>query len=241
MAGEVPQLRIDCGIGLALGARATQQDVALAEVHDFEEQESSTQALMAVLCDGMGGTQGGGAASLLCAEGMRGAFLQLETPDFNSFYIGEARRLDALVAEMRSEEGEPIQAGTTLTSVVLMQGVMHWFSVGDSRLYIFRGNALTQVTVDHGCGNLLSSFIGIGGLQSYDCSNSPFSLAPGDILLLCSDGLYRTLTPDEIARQLDQGLDAQETAGTLVCAALDRQMPNQDNISVIIINLEETK
>jgi len=257
MEEDGSSLGFNYGVALAIGSRKNQQDAALVALRYFDTTDGSAEAVLGVLCDGIGGSRGGDVASQLCTQGMRDAFLRLNDLDFRSFFLNESQQLDQLTAELRDEFDEPLKAGSTMVSVIIMQSTLYWLSVGDSRAYIYRDGVLAQITMDHNYrkllveeglysvdeaaihpnGEKLTSFMGIGGLKQIDSNSIPLQLAAGDMLLLCSDGLYKTLSIEEITALLDQGLAAQETADTLIRTTLEKQKPKQDNVSVILFTL----
>jgi serine/threonine protein phosphatase PrpC len=61
----------------------------------------------------------------------------------------------------------------------------------------------------------------------------------GDVVILCSDGLYRALGPEEIARLITPPAEAQQTAEVLLAAALARALPNQDNVTILCVKVTD--
>ena len=104
-----------------------------------------------------------------------------------------------------------------MVAVLLQEGRLHWFSVGDSRLFYMREHKLYCVTREHNYAMLseknaydvkkeqLISYLGMGAAELFDGSNTSFMTKEGDRLLLCTDGLSRTLKQEEIADILDSG------------------------------------
>ena len=82
--------------------------------------------------------------------------------------------------------------------------------------------------------NFLTSYLGIAGPPEVDRSEEPLSLEPGDMVMLCSDGLYNTLTVEEITEVLRK--DSVHTAEMLVDCVLSKNKRNQDNVTVIILS-----
>ena len=113
-------------------------------------------------------------------------------------------------------------AGTTIVSAAVDGDDLYWLSVGDSRLYIIRGRSVARATRDHNYflrldyllrngeidkdeydaeaarGEHLISYLGMGGVAIYDINDTPFKLLDGDMVLLCSDGIYRTYNDSQI-------------------------------------------
>lgn len=240
-----------------IGSRGEQQDSFCFSNPD-DAPRLARNGLLAVVADGMGGMALGQEASRIAC---RVALEVYERPAPSVFAM-----LDAIVAEATQavhrradEAGLAGDVGTTLVAVAVHADALHWRSVGDSRLYLFRDGHLTRLTADHihgrsllravGQGTLdredaladpefgaLTSFIGLPEVQEVDGNVRPFSLCTGDRVLLCSDGLYNALSEADIEaclRAAPQG----EGAHALVQTALDAQRPNQDNVTVSLLDL----
>jgi protein phosphatase len=151
------------------------------------------------------------------------------------------------------------KSGTTLTAALIYGDRLHWASVGDSRIYILRGGDIVQVSRDHNYSMLLReyvrqgrmeaddaeshpmrgalvSFIGSGNVRYIDTNRTPFALESGDIVLLCSDGLVKSLADEEIQDVVNAGYgDMASAAKSLTLAAFDKGSGSKDNISVILM------
>ena len=170
-----------------------------------------------------------------------------------------AEAADNMVHGLRDAGGIPLGAGTTLVAGSAVRDCFGWISVGDSRLYILRQETLVRATTDHNymmhldlqrsagkisegtyareskSGDALISFIGMGGLLMEDISDKPFRLLPGDVLLLCSDGLYRTVTEQELQILLFHSQNIQDAAEQICTLIQQRMDPEQDNVTFILI------
>jgi protein phosphatase len=159
--------------------------------------------------------------------------------------------------ERAGDDPELSQMGTTLTCVVLQRGRITFAHMGDSRAYLYRSGALRQLTTDH---NAAAELVSEGRLtpQEAGTHKSRFVLTrwlapdtaapvepecgalaaqPGDVLLVCSDGLHGMVSDDEIAAALGHQSGANEAdlrrvATSLVAQANERG--GRDNISVAI-------
>ena len=145
--------------------------------------------------------------------------------------------------------------GTTLTALYLPgDNTAYAAHVGDSRLYLYRNNTLSQITKDH---SYVADLLAQGKITSSEAFNHPkknmllqalgveeeirtdifhFALEKGDILLLCSDGLSDMLRDLEIANILEAS-DFENAATALLEQSLDNG--GKDNISLIMIAVEE--
>lgn len=240
-----------------IGQRESQQDSAFLYTDDT--------AIYAVVCDGMGGLSGGAeasATSVRSAEQSWNEYLAQpsDSPDWMADAIISA---DFKVHELKDENGERLHAGSTFLSVCLRDNQMYWASVGDSRAYLLHGREAVQVTTDlnysyilsqrrlNGSisdaeyereimqGEALTSFVGMGGVELIDRNLEPLEIQVGDTILLCSDGLYRTIDAEWI-------LDLLSICDTLedVCNAIHQIIEahgtaSQDNYTCILIRVHE--
>ena len=215
---------------------------------------------LAVVCDGMGGLQGGERASGLSVQTLLNDYIKISTGDLHSFFYKEAVKLDDLVYKITDENGDLLGAGTTIVAVHIKENLINWLSVGDSKIYIIRNNAMQCIVREHnyrmmldelyasgkitlekyrseeGRAEALTSFLGIGNVSLIDLSETPAELMEGDIILLCSDGLYKSLSDDKIlAIILDNFFDMQRAADELTSSALAYAAKGQDNTTVVLV------
>jgi len=143
--------------------------------------------------------------------------------------------------------------GTTMTLVELTpEGVAHFGHVGDSRAYLFRDDALKQLTADH---TVAAEMVALGQITAEEAEDHPRShmivrclgltrfvnvdeieleLEPGDRILLCSDGLNSMVPQATISQTLGEGT-ADEVAWRLI--ELANKAGGHDNISIILIDV----
>jgi protein phosphatase len=239
------------------GDRAEQQDS-----FGFSDLLNPTllarQGALAVLADGMGGYALGRAASQIAVKTFLDGYLH-KAPDESISNV--LRRLlqdaNSAVRALAEREGELDNAGSTLAAAIIHQQCLHWISVGDSRIYLYRAGRLTPLTADHvyareldrevAAGRIeamaaadhpdreaLTSFLGVPELEIVECNVQPVPLQSGDRVLLCSDGVYRALDEAELAEELARP-QPQAAAEALVGRVLARHMPRQDNLTVVIL------
>jgi protein phosphatase len=213
------------------------------------------------VADGMGGAQAGEVASRLAA----GAFREYRDADA----LEPEERLQAIIQEANRRIYERAQAdaevsgmGTTVTGALLTGGRVIIGHVGDSRAYRLRGGRLEQLTEDHSLvGDLMRSgrltqeeaeahpqrsviTRALGTDPQVDVDTLVVEAAPGDVFLLCSDGLT-TMLPDEvIAGTIEAAASVDEAVRELVRGA--NRGGGEDNITVVAFEvagdeaLEET-
>lgn len=244
------------------GNRQYQQDSVFVSQSKILAANKKVRVLE-VVCDGMGGMADGGRAARTGTQMMKDDFMKIEKEpevDIPRFLENEVRRIDRVIAAFPQEDGHG--SGSTIVAVIAEDNRLYWVSVGDSRIYIFRGNEMKQLTKDHNYLLRLSelvangemsleeakrqpqkealiSFLGIGGLELIDIAHTPLELIPGDIVLLCSDGVTKTLEDNWIQKiMLSPTSSMEEKAETLVRAAVRTNTRSQDNTSVAILHYD---
>ncbi len=248
----------------ATGNRKYQQDAVYVTPSKVLASNKKTR-VMAVVCDGMGGMADGGRASQTAIQMMVGAFNQVEkNPDLNipAFFQQGICAIDRTIYNFPKEDGKG--SGTTMVACIAEDNKLYWASVGDSRIYIIRGNQMQQVTRDHNywlrlqemvaAGQMteqeamskrqkeaLISFLGIGNVSLMDINTTPFEMQYGDVVMLCSDGITKTLSDAQIKKIImDETVKPHQKAEALVEAATHANSHSQDNTSVALIQYQLT-
>ncbi len=224
----------------------------------------------AVLADGMGGHAAGDIASKIAVTEV---FSELK---FNGgdpeclTGIGDILRNAVLGANeclrFHAEQNPETEGmGTTLVAPVLMGDSLHWISVGDSPLYLFRDGQLSRLNEDHSMGpqinymvdnglldsrqgalhpdrNCLTSVLIGGPIAQIDCPAEPVRLYPDDIIVVASDGL-QFLADQEISSLIAAHADRSSAEiGTVLLREIEAlDDPDQDNISVCVIRVSEKR
>lgn len=214
---------------------------------------------LVAVCDGMGGHADGDVAATAAVRVIAKLWRPEAPADparaLRRFVLESHRRL---YERARGDQARP-NMGTTLTACWVVGGVAAWAHVGDSRLYLFRDGELRQLTADHTRNEfarrdgraetphghaLAQSFIfGSRGLgddaavrldSGRDAGTEP--LRPGDVLLLCTDGLWGTLDDAEIAHVLAGHPDPHAAA----LAGAERAIANgaTDNVTALVLRYD---
>lgn len=246
-------LTLKVGNVQGIGLREGQED-SFAVLNAANAAELSRQGLFTVVCDGMGGMEGGKAASEVAVEGLCQSFRAMEPESDTAACLTDAIRTvsDQVFCQFSG------RSGTTAVAVRIFDGELHWLSVGDSAIFLYRDGGVFQLNREHTYLNQLyarelaeevickeraeqdedarrlTSFVGINCLEEIDVNFNPFPLKSGDVLLLCSDGISGVLTPPELmeAMRLDPG----EGCLLLETLVLEKCVPEQDNYTGIMIS-----
>jgi len=160
------------------------------------------------------------------------------------------------VLETTKERSEYEGMATTVAAVLVDGDVANLGHVGDSRIYLLRGAQITQLTTDHSWVNeqIVGGMISpdqarshplrnvvtraLGGKHDLQVDMKVHKIEPGDMLLLCSDGLTTMMADDEIAKVVSEANgDVEKAARALVASANARG--GEDNITVVMLRFEE--
>lgn len=247
----------------ATGNRQYQQDAVYVSGSKILAANKTTR-VMALVCDGMGGMADGGKASRTAIDMMTQGFSRIEKlPSVNipEFFKSGIHAIDKTIYNFPKENGKG--SGTTMVACIAEDNRLYWASVGDSRIYIIRGTNMQQVTRDHNYwlrlqemvanGQMtmeearakkqkeaLISFLGIGNVSLMDINTTPFEMQLGDVIMLCSDGITKTLSDERIKQIITADeVKPAEKAKALVEAAIHANSHSQDNTSVALIHYHE--
>lgn len=215
--------------------------------------------LVAVVCDGMGGVEGGQIASAVAVETFMKEFRALRRDDMSldqlrelsSFCVAQANT----AVHLRAAEEEACRGmGTTLVSAVVTESAAVVCNIGDSRAYLLRGEEIVRITHDHSVvqtlverGNITAEEArthpnrnlitrALGPDESARCDAFEVSVSAGERLLLCTDGLVVTATDEEILRAERAGKTAEESLENLIALAKAQGAP--DNVTAVLIDCE---
>ncbi len=239
-----------------IGDREEQQDSFA--ISDISDQDCvSRKGSFAVMADGMGGLLGGGQISAIVTSAMLRAFESTrdlkdgEIPELLLRMVQQANR--EVLRFLDSGQG---RGGSTVTAVWALRGRIYFISVGDSRICLIREGTLTVLNREHIYGteldelaargeisweeagkdpqrNALTSYIGMSPLKKIDRSIHGFLLLPGDKIVLMSDGVFGTLSDEEILEEARGS--AGEMADMLQKRILEKKKQGQDNFTAVIL------
>lgn len=207
-----------------------------------------------IVADGMGGYRGGAIASSLVVEAIEEYFLDTEVLDPHKALRESIFTANERIYLRGKQDEELSRMGSTCVLALITDDRLHLAHVGDSRIYLVRqGGSLQRLTRDH---TVVQHFVDVGLLREEEAEGHPDShilsralgprahvepelrdepifLRPGDRVLLCSDGLTKMLTEEEINSLLIKDLSLQEVAERLV--ELANQHGGEDNVTVLVV------
>jgi len=252
-------MRISPGNAQHIGARDQQQDsFGFSDLNDSAFVVHA--GVVAVVADGMGGMAHGNAASQAAVRAFLNAYAGKSPRESIPQALDRAlKQANSAVTTLAKNAGLEDGMGTTLVAAAVHGGSLYWISAGDSRVYLLRGGQLAKLTSDHiyanelrkevvkgklsraeALGNTqrgdLTSYLGLDHLPEVDHNLRAFPIHPGESVILCSDGLYRGLTEDEIAATF-RG-NPQSACENLVQHVLEKRLPHQDNVTVVALNCD---
>jgi protein phosphatase len=237
---------------------ATQTDIGLKRAQNEDHHGSwisdqDPEHVVLVIADGMGGAQAGEIASHMAVEHVldetRAAEPNANVENLRRVVEGANRLIHAASLAQSDRRG----MGTTCTAVVLHGANATFAHVGDSRLYLIRNREIRQITRDHSLvaqlleanhltpeearsdprRNVVTRSVGVG--ESVEVDGGTLALAPGDTLLLSTDGLHGLASDAELATHA-QGPDLERACRDLV--ELARSRGGHDNITVVLARME---
>lgn len=248
--------RYDIACYSGIGARESQQDSGFVAAND--------DSVFAVVCDGMGGMDGGNLASRTAVDLFTEHYITTDNSTYSGLWMQKAiREADKAVFSLCDQQGNRLGAGTTLVAISINQNFICWIASGDSRIYIFRGDEMVRVTTDHNYfyrleeqlekgeitkekyyeeavnGDALISFLGMGGLTMIDVNEEPIVLKKGDVILLCTDGLYRTMPDEYVKYIIRNSRDMSEVSQIFDRTIRDHFNSRQDNYTFVLIKINE--
>ena len=229
------------------------------ENQDTFAVEHGEKLLIAVVCDGMGGAEGGQIASSLAVETfmqeirarLRADMTAGQLRELASFCVAKA---NTAVYQRALQDPAYQGMGTTLVSAVAGERDAVICNVGDSRAYLIRGGEITRITHDHSVvqtlvesGNITAEEArthpnrnlitrALGPDETTLCDAFDVSFAHGDKILLCTDGLVVTATDEEICHIVCADKRAEEKLDDLIALAKAQGAP--DNVTAVLIEHE---
>ncbi|MDR0904708.1 MAG: serine/threonine-protein phosphatase [Oscillospiraceae bacterium] len=236
-----------------IGTRERQED-SFGLVNPFDVTAIRRDGLLAVVADGMGGMEDGAAVSEAAVEMCREAFAELDRGgDIPAQLRSAVREIDRRLYARFAGRG-----GTTLVLVLIYEERLYWLSVGDSGLYLRRGDGLFRLNREQNTrtrlylrelfeeektdreradsdpdGARLTEFLASGELGEIDGNLLPLALRDGDVILMCSDGVSGAVDEERLCELLRE-------APPEACRLIEKEIllqnnPSRDNFTSVII------
>ncbi|MFP3917121.1 protein phosphatase 2C domain-containing protein [Lysinibacillus telephonicus] len=234
------------GNGQTIGKREEQDDyfsTVISEGHT-----------LAVVADGISGLANGRMASTLAVTTFVREFMKLERYiKLQDFFSRAAKQSnEAILKNLSGASG-----GTTLACAIISYNQLHWGAVGDSIIALYRNGHLVNVNEKHTLSSLLEeqylagqitkqqamenpmrkrliNYLGFEGFKSMEIGE-PISLKKGDKIILCTDGVYNSLTELELCEILEKPLSPNDAAEEIINRIDAKRLKHQDNATIIIL------
>lgn len=209
--------------------------------------------LLVVVTDGIGSSRSGDVAAQITVDHL-GRQFQAASPNSSleaiRWFAREVQLINDEILQKSTENPKYQGMGTTLVAAIIFDQAMVVANIGDSRGYVLHDNLLTQVTIDH---SLVNELVKHGDITEEEARNYPqnniitraigvssdarievnrFDLGAGDQILLCSDGLSKMITREQMMGVLESDLSLTEKCSQLIKMANEAGGP--DNITVLI-------
>ena len=233
---------------------AGQTDVGQVRTTNEDAFGCCVEAGVFALCDGMGGAAAGEVASRIAVDTLIEQLCVAESQENRRKVLEEAIATANRLVHARAEKEAALHGmGTTLVALAIGDDRALVGHVGDSRCYLFRRGQLSRLTHDH---SLVDEQVRLGQLTQDEAERSPLrnvitraigtqlsvsadiaeqALEPGDLLLLCSDGLTKEISDERIAALLGEAGDLDELCGRLIDAA--KAAGGHDNITTVVVRI----
>ena len=215
-------MRVRPGVELAglsdVGCQRENNEDRYSYWEPANDLEFPMKGRLAIVADGMGGYEGGQEASRIAVEVIEevyaNAVVAIRAPGFLQGFQTAHHRIQEYADKYPDLHG----MGTTCTAMALLDHQLYFAHVGDSRLYLVRGSSISRLTHDHSYvsrlvengvlraeeaeshpqRHILTAALGAGNSVTPDSPAEPVALESGDVLVLCTDGLWGLLTEAEI-------------------------------------------
>lgn len=220
------------------------------------EDDASFAALgrLAIVADGMGGHEGGQIASRTAVEVFAETYASSAETDSQKRLLNALAEAHHRIQRKAREDPGLSAMGTTCTAFALVNSRLYFVHIGDSRLYLSREGKLRPLTRDHTLiarliesgairpeeaenhpqKHVLTSALGVPDDIEIDFPPEPVPIQPGDVLLICTDGLWGQMDLSEIQHVI-ASQSPKDACRALIQLAKDRGGP--DNITVQILHV----
>lgn len=216
----------------------------------------SEHLAVGVVCDGMGGAKAGNIASLIAVETFVETLQQIQgDPDTTppAVLARAAETANEAVYRRACSDPDCFGMGTTMVAVLVVEQYAYLLNIGDSRAYLINQEGITRLTRDH---SVVEDMVARGDITPEQARTHPRKnlitralgaeeriradlyekeLAPGDFLLLCSDGLSNILSDQELLYEVIHGGEPADCCQRLLDITISRGAP--DNVTAVLFQI----
>lgn len=251
-------MRVRDGVAVAglsdVGCQRANNEDSYAYWEPEDDSDYRRKGRLAIVADGMGGHEGGQEASSLAVRTMQEVYANSQDGDIKSLLVAAFQAAHDRIRQYAIQHPELRGMGTTATAIVLLGEDLYYTHVGDSRLYMVRNGKVSRLTHDHSYvtrlvdsgliteeeaenhpqRHILTSALGVGPEFSPDMPDQAIEIEAGDVLVLCTDGLWGVVTEIEIAQAVTTKSPS-EACRSLVDLAKEHGGP--DNITLQVLRI----
>lgn len=213
-------------------------------------------AAWAVVCDGMGGANGGNIASSIAVKAISDSVISsfrtnMSSNSIRNLFESALSAANVKIINRAKEDEELTGMGTTVVAAVICNGVLHVFHIGDSRAYLIRNGEISRITRDH---SIIQSMIeqgeideeqakthpskniitkALGANERLDPDYNEIDFFENDILLICSDGLTNYVD-EQVIKEIVLNNDFPTVPNLLIDEA--NKNGGGDNITAVLLS-----
>ncbi len=225
---------------------------------DCSGSAATPHGLLGVVCDGMGGHSDGQQASQTAVRTIIQTLSRVPAGVSPRDALAQSLHAAATaVYAVGAGAAAGVRPGSTCVAVLLHEEGAEIAHVGDSRAYLVRGGAVRQITDDHSVvrglvnagviterearhhpeANKITRALGMSETVDIETRPSPMAIQPGDILLLCTDGLSDLVDTDDMTQELEKHLPAGADVACQKLVDLANTRGGHDNITVQLVTV----
>jgi protein phosphatase len=246
----VKELELKIGKLSDVGRVRTHNEDSLAIYEPMDPRQLSEKGRIYLVADGVGGHIAGKVASAYATKRIIELYYQDPNSDVTRSLIKTIQRVNEEIHQRSPQKERGM--GTTIVAAVVRGEKLYVANVGDSRAYLIRGQSIKQLTRDHSLAcelfrlgritekevtshpqrNILTRSLGVKPIVEVDAFEE--MIQTGDIIVLCTDGLWCQVSDEEIKDIVTSG-EPQGAAAQLVALANERG--GNDNITVLVVQV----
>jgi protein phosphatase len=251
---KIPKPGIEAASLTDIGRQRSNNEDSYLYWEPDSDDDFRRKGRLAIVADGMGGYEGGQEASRLAVETVREVYDNAFGDDPQRILSEAFESAHQNIQRFALDHPQFYGMGTTCTALSIVGHQLHFAHVGDSRLYLIRGESISRLTRDHSYvgrlvesgivrsedaeshpqRHILTAALGSGRDVTPHIPEHPVPLEEGDILLLCTDGLWGVVGDADLACVSRSNTPA-GACQKLVTMALERGGP--DNITLLLLRV----